>query len=341
MPEHRQLLPGLVALISALASIPVVLAHHGTFTFDGDTVITLEGHIVRFNWTNPHGSVVLGVPQADGSIREYFLEADGPSILGPLGVSRDSLLPGDQVLAYVSPGRDPDARSVLGREILKTDGTVVGLSVAYTRKLERENQPVASSVIGTWVPDQRALFSFVQSRDNWPLTEAGAQSLASYDILAPFTQTECIAATSPTVLMYPTAKVLTDNGSSLTLNADWMGAVRTVYMDGRAHPQPAETSLQGHSIGHLEDGILVIDTTGFSDNPIGNIFGIASGPLKHLVERLALAADGRSLDYSFTLEDSTYLQAPVSGSYTWLYRPDVVASTERCDVEVASRHLTE
>jgi len=117
--------------------------------------------------------------------------------------------------------------------------------------------------------------------------------------------------------------------------------VRTIYMDGRSHPPSAATSLQGHSVGHWEGSTLVIDTTGFSDNPIGNIFGIASGPNKHLVEHLALAADGRSLEYRFTLEDSTYLQAPVSGSYTWLYRPDVVASTERCDVEAASRHLTQ
>jgi hypothetical protein len=295
--------------------------------------------VISFNWTNPHSSLLLAVTAPDGDQLQYLVEADGPSILNPLGVTQDSLVPGDRVIADVSPSRLQNSAAVLGREVIKEDGSVIGLSVAYARERKLASLPAAINLIGTWVPDQRALFAFVQSRNEWRLTAAGQDSLAAYDIRAPFAQTECIPATSPTLLMYPTAKVLTDHGASLELNADWMGARRTIFVDGRSHPPAAENFLQGHSIGRWDSTTLLIDTRNFSANPIGNAFGIASSSNKHLEEVLTLSPDGRSLTYRFTLEDPDYLQEPVTGSYQWHYRPDVAASQEACDLEAASRHL--
>lgn len=330
----------ILLVINVIASINAALAHHGTFTFDADTIVTLQGKVVRFNWTNPHSSLVLAVTGPDGRQREYFVEADGPSILAPLGVTRESLRPGDTVIAHVSPSRLEKSSSVLGREVIKEDGSVLGLSVAFARQRERIDPPEATGLLGTWVPDQRSLFAFVQSRDAWKLTPAGQATLAAYDIRAPFSQTACIPATAPTLLMYPTAKVLSDQGTHLELDADWMGAVRTLYMDGRAHPPRTETYLQGHSTARWEGTSLLIETTNFAPNAIGNTFGVASSPGKVLLETLALDPGGSSLTYSFTLSDPEYLQESVTGSYRWDYRPDVKGSTEPCDLDAASRHLS-
>lgn len=329
-----------------LTASSLVFAHHGTFTFDGNTTITLEGEIVRFNWTNPHSSLVLAVTDNKGILTEYFVEADGPSILGPLGVTQNSLQPGDKVIAYVSPSRNKANNSkgntvVLGREIIKEDGTIIGLSVAYTRRLERDNAPQTRSVIGTWVPDQRALFDFVESRANWPLTEAGKDSIESYNTLAVFPQSECIPATSPTLLMYPTAKVFTQSDTFITLNTDWMGARRTIYMNIEDHPPATERFLLGHSIGRWQGTRLLVDTRNYTDNSIGLAFGISSGVNKHLEEVFELGEDGRTLSYTYTLEDSDYLAEPVSGSYLWHFRPDISASTLACDPDVASRYLND
>ena len=194
-------------------------------------------------------------------------------------------------------------------------------------------------MIGAWVPDRSSLFDFVGWRGSWELTAAGLAGLARYDVFAGFAQAECIPATAPTVMVYPTAKVLEDHGDTISLNADWMGATRTIYMDGR--PPPAERSLQGHSIGRWDGDTLVIETTNFSDNEIGNAFGVPSGAGKRIVERLTLAADGLSLEYSFELEDPEFLVRPVGNSFTWHYRPDVSASSVECDIEAASRYLSE
>ncbi len=84
---------------------------------------------------------------------------------------------------------------------------------------------------------------------------------------------------------------------------------------------------------------LIIDTTSFSDNEIGNAFGVASGAAKHLIERLILNADGRSLSYEIFLADSEFISEPVIVSFQWFYRPDIVASSIACDLEAAGRYL--
>ena len=84
-----------------------------------------------------------------------------------------------------------------------------------------------------------------------------------------------------------------------------------------------------------------LPTQNFTDNDIGNAFGVASGSQKKLVERLTLAPDGLSLRYSFTLTDPEFIDTPVSNEFRWHYRPDVAASTVECDLDAASRYLHE
>lgn len=326
----------LKALLLIAALLPLVVqAHHGNFTYDGSTVVTVEGEVLAFNWRNPHGSVLL---RTDAGM-EVEIETDGPSLIQPMGTTPQSLQPGDHVVAYASPsnrGRDDE---FLGREFIKADGTLVRVSVAYARQQARDEQPVANSVIGTWVPDRTNLFAWVGSSESWALTPAGQASFDAYDTDQPFAQTSCIAATTPTLMMYPTANVLVEEADRITLNADWMGATRILWTDGRAHPPAEERFYQGHSTAHWDGNDLVIETTNFAPSPIGNVFSIASGPRKRVTERLSLSADGASLTYRFTLEDTDYLAAPVNGEYQWHYRPDIRASSEPCDLAAASRYL--
>jgi hypothetical protein len=327
----------ILTTISIIGATPAA-AHHGTSTFDGNTVVAIEGTVLENRWTNPHGTVILETRNADGNTRELAFEADGPSLLGPMGVTRDSLRAGDRVVMYASPSNIGKSNEYLAREALKEDGSVVRLSVRYARERARGSLPRADSVIGIWVPDRSALFDFVGWRGSWELTAAGLEGEARYDVFAAFAHAECIPATAPIVMVYPTAKVLENRGDHIWLNADWMGATRTIYMDGRA---PTENSLQGHSVGRWDGEALVIETTHFSDNEIGNAFGVPSGQDKRIVERLMLAPDGMSLTYSFELEDPEFLAEPVSNGFTWHYRPDVSASPVECDLDAASQYLNE
>jgi len=328
----KVLLPILLTLFSTVGR-----AHHGNFTYDGSTVITIEGEVLVFNWTNPHSILMIRTDNGD----EIEIEIDGPSLIRPMGVNSDSLKQGERIVAYVSPSNRGRADEVLGREIIKEDGSLIRVSVAFARQQTRENLPNTDSVLGTWVPDRTNLFTHVASSASWQLTQAGQALFDSYDSSVSFAQAECLSATAPTLMMYPTINLLTEVNGHIEINADWMGATRTVFMDGRDHPAPETRYYQGHSIGHWEDDDLVIETTNFTENSTGNVFSIASGVSKKIVERISLNNNGSTATYSFTLTDPDYLAAPVAASYEWHYRPDVSISSEACDLEVARRYLEE
>ncbi len=326
----------LTMLFSVLWASPS-FSHHGNFTYDGNTVITLQGEVIKFNYTNPHGSIILKTETG----REVDIEVDGPSLIAPMGTDRNALQPGDRIFVYASPNNIGREDEVLGREVIREDGSIVLVSVAYARQQERDDVEKAETVLGTWVPVRTNLFAFVDSSSNWVLTPAGQASFDAYDTSRAFAQAQCIAATSPTLMMYPTANRLIEVGGHIEINADWMGATRTVYMDGREHPDLESRFYQGHSVGHWEDGTLVIETTNFTDNPIGNIFSIGSGGGKKLIERISLNTDGSTATYSFTLTDPEYLAQSVKASYQWDYRPDVSVSSQQCDLAAAGRYLQE
>ena len=102
---------------SVLWAVPA-FSHHGNFTYDGNTVITLQGEVVRFNYTNPHGSIILKTETG----REVDIEVDGPSLIAPMGTDRNALQPGDRIVVYVSPNNIGRENEVLGREVIREDG---------------------------------------------------------------------------------------------------------------------------------------------------------------------------------------------------------------------------
>jgi len=123
-----------------------------------------------------------------------------------------------------------------------------------------------------------------------------------------------------------------------TITPDWLGAQRTVYTDGRAHPSAQERFPQGHSTGRFEGEVLVVDTTNFTDQEAQ---GVPSGAGKHLVERFTLAADGKSLSYEFVWSDPQYLAAELKGTAELGYRPDLAPEGIACNRESAERFFRE
>jgi hypothetical protein len=106
--------------------------------------------------------------------------------------------------------------------------------------------------------------------------------------------------------------------------------------DARA---PEGRTVHGHSLARWEDGVLIVETANFTENPIGVTNGLPSSTEKHLVERFALDADGQSLLYSFELTDPVYLAEPLLGEMRWLYRPNVDFELVPCDPDATRSFL--
>jgi hypothetical protein len=86
-----------------------------------------------------------------------------------------------------------------------------------------------------------------------------------------------------------------------------MPETRVVFLDGRPHPGPdyPHTTV-GHSIGHSEDDVLVVDTTHLASSTI-MANGLRHSDNVHLVERYRLTEDGRYLHWTQVIEDPQVL----------------------------------
>ena len=81
------------------------------------------------------------------------------------------------------------------------------------------------------------------------------------------------------------------------------GLPRTIYMDGRAHPDLTRLmpTAVGHSTGRYEDGALVVDTIGLTNGSV--TAGGWRTPETRLTERYRLSADGQRLTISYAWQD--------------------------------------
>ncbi|MBO9519853.1 MAG: hypothetical protein J7493_17475 [Porphyrobacter sp.] len=89
---------------AALIATPA-LAHHSFAMFDQRKIMTLEGTVTEFQWTNPHAFIEIDVP-GDGKLVHWSIELNSPNNLKRQGWTRTALKPGDKVSLRMNPLRD-------------------------------------------------------------------------------------------------------------------------------------------------------------------------------------------------------------------------------------------
>ena len=106
---------GAFALLAAPAG-----AHHSFAMFDQTKIVTLEGTVAEFQWTNPHAFIEL---EAAGG-RHWSIELNSPNNLKRQGWTKAALKPGDKVSVRIAPLRDGRPGGLF-LDLTKADGTVL------------------------------------------------------------------------------------------------------------------------------------------------------------------------------------------------------------------------
>jgi hypothetical protein len=87
-------------------SLGAVSAHHTlTSVYDSSKQVTIDGVIAQFQFINPHPFLLLDVKSDDGRTRQWRLEMDNRFELADIGMTAETLKPGDRVVVSGSPGR--------------------------------------------------------------------------------------------------------------------------------------------------------------------------------------------------------------------------------------------
>lgn len=102
-------------------------AHHAfAAEFDAKQPVKFKAVVTRMEWTNPHVWIHVDVKQADGSVEKWSIEAGTPNVLFRRGFSKQSLLPGTEIVVDGYRAKD-GSRRANGRDLTLPDGRTLFL----------------------------------------------------------------------------------------------------------------------------------------------------------------------------------------------------------------------
>lgn len=117
-----------VTVISAvcfLALAAPLAAHHGTgVAYEVDRLITVEGTVTEWIWSNPHCGLLFDVTDDKGKTVHWGAELGPPHGLSQVGYSKDVFKVGDKVTVVGHPARSGTPRLEL-RSVTTADGRVL------------------------------------------------------------------------------------------------------------------------------------------------------------------------------------------------------------------------
>jgi hypothetical protein len=329
-----------------------VFAHHSDAALSMDKVITIEGVVNEYSLRNPHAYFTIDAVGDDavgenGEQIEWTVQMASSITMTRLGWDSKTLTIGNSVTVGVHPARDGRNYGLIA-SLKKADG------VALLTQPEERPRPVsnalASSIEGRWFADLSRLpddypegLDLLMTRD-LVLTDKAKDAVAAYNAESDDNpELSCISKPTPSMIIYtdlfPIEISLNEPGEMITIRSQHFDEVRSIYMDGRAHPPADELFHEGHSIGAWEDEVLVIDSANFAPHRSPYQNGVPSGPQKHVVERYRLVEDGAHMIIEFVLEDPEYIVGSMTHSRDVRYSPDVDMSPFNCDLEATSRFV--
>ena len=98
---------GLIVLCGFLMVGAGLEAHHAVAgVYDLNKEVVLEGRLKKLNFTNPHTSIELTVPNKDGTFTEWKLTTASITTLTREGINKTSMKPGEILKVTILPARN-------------------------------------------------------------------------------------------------------------------------------------------------------------------------------------------------------------------------------------------
>ena len=121
-----------VGAISLVLGAAPAWAHHAfAAEFDAAKPVKLRGTVTKMEWINPHAWIHIDVKGADGAVTNWMVEGGTPNTLLRRGFTKNSLLPGTEIIVDGYQSKDGSNRAN-GRDITFPDGRKLFLGSSGT-----------------------------------------------------------------------------------------------------------------------------------------------------------------------------------------------------------------
>ena len=101
--------------VATLLTAVTASAHHSPAMFDQEKMLTLQGTVREFEWTNPHSYIQLVVKNDAGVEEEWSLEMGATMYLYNLGWRPSTVKPGDALTRLVRKDESTLGKAALGK----------------------------------------------------------------------------------------------------------------------------------------------------------------------------------------------------------------------------------
>ncbi len=128
----------------------------------------------------------------------------------------------------------------------------------------------------------------------------------------------------------PLPMQISRDGEHLLVRYEEWSLLRQIYLDGRSHPANRTPSLLGHSVGRVENGVLIVETSNVTPDWISDASRVGHSGRLTAVERYVMGDNPRRLELTLTLEDRVTFTKPLVVTKIWLYTPDVEIVQDTC-----------